>query len=89
MKVYIVWGESGEYDSYSHWDVKAFLSEDKALLFKAQVEKENNKLYKKAGFEKSRFNYPEFKKNKYDPFAKFDFTGTTYHVKSLNLDGSE
>jgi hypothetical protein len=36
-KIYLVIGEAGEYDSYSKWNVSAFLEQEKANTFKDKL----------------------------------------------------
>lgn len=93
MKIFVVKGNTGEYDSYRKWDVCAYLSKEKA---KKRIDFLNNFLKKyKAHKEKYSLNFNWNKINKVknliqnhekgDENCSINYGGTSYKYDELEL----
>lgn len=80
MKIYIVEGNTGEYDDYRCWPVHAYADETKA---KEHADNAQNWLtdYGPERWRKERWDVAP--KNPYDPNMYVDYTGTKYSVYSI------
>jgi len=90
MKIYIVFGECGEYEDFTSWVVRAFKSKKKAEEFILKAKKEINVLYEKT---KHMTNSPNIfskprPRTECDPAPHFDYTGTGYRYEETELDES-
>ena len=101
IPIFVVLGETGAYDDYQNWHVKAFTEYRKALKFAATL----NRLLKKHALHENHFyKYPEadfdtgfalFQKLKekalpellkLDPDIELEISGTSYRVFASELE---
>lgn len=85
MKIYVVFGSTGEYSDRTEWLIKAFSNAEKAkeLVINATQEADRIRVkYKSSYFNWDSKNDP----NKYDPKMLLDYTGTSYYYQSVELD---
>lgn len=85
MKIYIIQGSTGEYDSYCEWTVCAYLDENKA----AKRVQELNDLIVELDISKYTYQYQfeeAFQKHPMgDPDFRIYCTGATYDYYELEL----
>ena len=76
-KIYVVKGETGEYDDHREWPVRAYFSQKLAELHRlhAQIVADD------------RQNDPIV--SAYDPFIKMDYNGTKYSVIEIDFYGGD
>lgn len=82
MKIYIVFGGTGEYSDHQTWMVKAFRDEDQA---KALVENASWAANAIDAVRENRYDSPNGA-NPYDPDMYMDYTGTSYYIESVELE---
>ena len=83
MKIYVVFGTTGEYSDRSEWPVKAFRMKRKAV---ALVTKATDRA---KALEQSTPEYQHYEaegQNEFDPDMKMDYTGTTYYICTVELE---
>ncbi len=78
MKIYVVIGETGEYDDFRRWNVKAFGNKRKATNFK-------KKLNKIASFSNSERTCKDLVLAG-DKNAQVDYTGTEYLLEEMEYE---
>jgi hypothetical protein len=86
QKIYLVMGQTGEYEDYSEWTVKAFIDKKKAEELVAKASKRANKIHSmmlKAIHEDR--SVPDFK-SRYDPNIYMCYNGTSYFIVEVPLD---
>jgi hypothetical protein len=92
MKIFVVFGQTGEYSDHMEWPVKAFVSEEEAKLFVENVTSEYYRLKQKYGGNKSKYSswiykmYDADDSNLLDPKMRTDYTGTSYRYFEMELD---
>jgi len=79
QKIYVVIGDTGEYDDFSTWIVKAYFSKALADSHALQAQTAADKL--------QRNNYEPV--NPYDPFMKLDYNGAHYRVQEIDFYGGD
>lgn len=84
MKIYIVFGQTGEYSDRKEWTVRAYKDKKRAKVLIELATKEALNLHKEA--EHNRLMGEPLPNNKYDPFFKTDYTGTTYFYQEVELE---
>lgn len=85
MKIYIVFGESGEYSGKERWMVKAFRDENKAKQLAEDAQKEADLLKIKA--DNNEIDYWEVEGlNKYDPNYRMIYSEVDYDVEEIELE---
>lgn len=86
--IYIVVGNTGWYDSYHKWLVKAFVSEERAKKFIESAKKEYEKIRNKYGNDEFWFhNYIKNNdSNPLDPNMYVDDGGVQYFYKEVEID---
>jgi hypothetical protein len=84
MKIYIVFGQTGEYSDRVEWPVKAFQDEEKAKRLVELATTEALNLHQQS--EDNRYNDKKPPYNKFDPFFRTDYTGTTYFYQDVELE---
>jgi len=85
QKIYLVMGETGEWDDYSRWPVKAFIDIKKAEDHVANASKraqEIHSLIMKAVDEDRKI--PELE-NEYDLKMAMEYNGTSYFIVEILL----
>jgi hypothetical protein len=83
MIIYIVYGETGEYDDYRKWDCKAFKNKKKAKIFMNLCQKYADKIKYWDWFKQ---NYPENGPDPHFDYFDLDSTGTTTTYNIFNLE---
>ena len=82
--VYLVIGETGEYDDHSEWVVRAYGSEELAQGHAAAAEAVAKEIFKE-------YPFPDCivanAKNPHDPKMQIDYTGTRYKVEKVEYCG--
>jgi len=83
-KVYVVIGESGEYDSYYKWSIVAYLDRGKAEEHKRNANnrgKEITDLVFNQGYDDDSLS------NEYDPdmLDNMEYNGATYSIEEVEL----
>jgi len=83
-KVYVVIGESGEYDSYYKWFIMAYLDRGKAEEHKRNANKRGKEirdLVINQGYDRDSLS------NKYDPemIDNMDYDGATYFIEEVEF----
>ena len=81
MKIYIVWGETGEYEDRESWNVKAFIHKQAAEEFRESCQIFADSLV-------SNDHPKKVKANGHlspDPYFYMDYTGTKYSIEKLEL----
>ena len=84
-KIWIVFGETGEYDSHHEWSIAAYKTEELAQAHADAATKfyqDNNCLTDRYKWSYSRLD--EFK-NPFDPNMDIDYTGTSWGVYPVEL----
>lgn len=81
VKISIIFGRTGEYDSVSRWPVGAYYSREQAEQHANLAEKEAIKIAQ----ERANDYSPAERDNPYDPDMRMDYTGTDYYVIDVNL----
>lgn len=94
-KIYVVFGSSGEYDSFQRWDVRAFMYKKVAErhILKCYEELDRIKRLQELADAKEEFSFDykalsKSKKNQADPFIEcslFDLD-ITYQIFELDFD---
>ena len=87
MKIFVVFGQTGEYSDYREWPVKAFVCEEKTKKFMEDVTAEYKRLrdkYSKGRYDSWSYRVEEVER--LDPKMETDYTGTTYHYFEMELD---
>jgi len=82
-KIYIVYGETGEYSDRSDWNVKAFFERKKALVLLNECSEDAKKWEIKR---ESEYTSPPKDWSKHDPDMKMDYTGTDYFIAEVDLE---
>jgi hypothetical protein len=86
QKIYLVMGQTGEYEAYSNWTVRAFLDKRKAEELLAKASKRAKKIHSmmlKAMHEGR--TVPDFK-SQYDPNIYMWYNGTFYFIVEVPLE---
>ena len=85
MTVYVVEGNTGEYEDRFDWIVKAFTSKDRA----EDLARELNILVKNSGRDMSyedRDNLQNMIRENLDPNCYVEYTGTYYSIKEIEVE---
>jgi hypothetical protein len=82
-KIYVVFGQTGEYSDFNDWPVKAFRSESKAADLVVLATARANSLL--VEYNDRRYNIPEGA-NEYDPYMQMDYTGTSYRYIEVDWE---
>ncbi len=90
--IYLVIGSCGEYEGCMEWNTQSFFSESKAESFMAECQAHANWMMEEVesaehGDSFPRYYSPELHKPSPDKQARYDYTGTNYHVESIELIG--
>jgi hypothetical protein len=82
MKIYTVFGTTGEYSDYQEWPVISYLDEKKAQVHVVEATKRAKEweVKRKASYEKPRKGW-----NKFDPDMAMDYTGTDYEYYETEI----
>ena len=91
MKIYIVYGCTGEYSDRQRWNVEAFKSLKKANTFKNKLNNwliENNASYGSINGKEEYFSLENELICPFDPDFRFDYTGAKYDITEVELDES-
>jgi hypothetical protein len=82
MKIYLVEGQTGEYDEYSSWIAKAFKRKSSAVAFKKKLDA----ICETFG-DVTIQNYPDLDEllRKVDTHGRTDYTGVTYDIVPLSV----
>ena len=82
MKIYLVEGQTGEYDDYSSWIAKAFKRKSSAVAFKKKLDA-ICETFGNVTIE----NYPDLGEllRQIDPHGSADYTGVTYDIVPLSV----
>lgn len=83
LEIYLVYGETGEYNDRQDWNVKAFADKIKAEEFKTQLNAwcEFKKCTPKHDTRKENLKCP------FDPNFYCDWPGTEYSVETVPYEG--
>lgn len=82
MKIYVVFGKTGEYSDRMEWPVKAFKKKEKAERLVSEAEK-HAKIIEVT--RKDEYRVPEGI-NPLDPKMQMDYTGTSYYYIEVELE---
>ena len=77
-KIYIVFGQSGEYSDAKEWMVKAFREKNQANTLAKNAQKEADRLLDRTDFESLNLN-------KYDKNYRTFYYGVNYVVREIKL----
>ena len=77
--IYVVFGQTGEYEDYSQWSVQAFKSETSAKKFAEKCQAWVDENIDKNEYWKT----PTKSKHPLDPKFWIDYTGTSYLVRAI------
>jgi len=80
-KIYLVVGNTGEYDDYDDWVVKAFRTKKRAAALADKAKARADELYPKA-----RLSYNTLE-NEFDLNCHMARNGTSYTVVEVSFDG--
>ena len=84
MTIYLVIGETGEYEDRFEWVSKAFTSKKLADEFMKECNDFLNTAPRNAkGF--ADYNDEEWKRSSPDPYFYCDYTGTSYELREIEL----
>jgi hypothetical protein len=83
MKIYVVFGSTGEYSDRTEWPVKAFYDEDKAKELVENASEEADRIFANRENKYSRRNDES---NKFDPDMRMDYTNTSYYFIAVELE---
>ena len=91
MKIYIVYGETGECEDRRDWIAKAFKTKRKANSYwnKLDYWLKENKINWRGLYARNKYFDSEFKNsliNPFDPNFEFDYTGTSYYIVEVKVD---
>lgn len=89
MTVYIVQGSTGEYEDYTKWIAKAFLSKDKAENFMSKCVEYAKYMIEEDRHPEDGMIYPRWMFEKYcSPDSNFtiDYTGTFYCIYAVEVE---
>ena len=81
-KVYVIIGQTGQYDDYREWNVIAFKHKTKANNYLKLVQDKADEIYEK---QRNRYSFNE-RDNEYDPRMSMDYNGTKYTIEELKLE---
>ena len=86
QKVYIVMGQTGEYDSYSKWPVHAYLEREKAEEHVAKANERAKEIITliRLAADDEESEIPELE-NEYDSGMYMDYNGTSYFVVDIPI----
>ena len=93
MRVYIVFGTTGEYSDRTEWPVRAFLSENEAAQLVAaldervRIERMDGSGFGPGYYE--RLDEVTERMKDVDPNFQTDYTGTRYYVVDVPLVGAD
>jgi hypothetical protein len=89
-KIYIVVGQTGEWDDHHEWDVIGYLDPESARKHAEAATREAHRLGCGPGDVQTDaaaiFKAVDEHQNCYDPGMHCDYTGTGYSVRQLNLE---
>jgi hypothetical protein len=85
MKIYVVFGQTGEYSDQEIWMVKAFKTIKAATKMVLLANRESRRIFA-LSYNKSHIFRTE--KNSYDPNMKMDYTGTNYYYERVELENN-
>jgi hypothetical protein len=86
MKIFIVFGSSGEYSDHQEWTVKAFYDEDRAKELVERATIRGKEIEKKFSDERKYFNrYEDKGLNEFDPDFIYDYSGFNYYIEETEL----
>ena len=83
MKVYVVFGSTGEYSDRREWIVCGFLDEKRAQERVVLASHRANELFVKY---KNTYWDATKEKNEYDDRFDMDYTGTTYYYAEVDCE---
>jgi hypothetical protein len=80
QKIYMVMGESGEWDEHYRWNVRAFLNKEKAEAYAAKADKRAKEIHPimMAAVREDR-DIPDLE-NEYDPEMYLQCNGVSYFI---------
>lgn len=82
--IYLVIGETGEYDDHNEWVVHAYRSRELALEHAAAAEAVAKEIFKEYPFPAC---IAANAKNPHDPKMQIDYTGSRYRVEEIEYCG--
>lgn len=83
MRVFIVFGQTGEYSDRTDWPVRGFMTREKAEAFEFEATKWAK------GFTDSRGKFyavRDEEKPAHDPGFRHDYTGTDYYTIEVEVE---
>lgn len=90
MKIYVIFGSTGEYSDRTEWPVKAVKDLDRAQEIVTLASEYANTLFAKFENEEVSKHSNEgqelVSKNPHDPEMKMDYTGTSYYYTEVELE---
>lgn len=87
MKIYVVRGETGEYEDYQSWSVSAFKQKEQAQQLVKRLNDEIKRIYPPTSvrMEYAMYKSLEQRLSKIDSRASVDYTGTLYSFYELEV----
>lgn len=82
QKIWVVYGETGEYSDHSEWTVAAYTSEADA---KAHADAATKWYGENGGKELRRYLGTPAQANPHDPSMQIDYTGTEWNIYPVEL----
>lgn len=87
MKIYLVWGSTGEYSDRTDWTVCAYRSKAKAEDHASKAMRRGKEIQKSEEWQEHRRDPDKCPKNEFDPQFQMDYTGTEYGTAECELRG--
>jgi len=82
MKIYVIFGATGEYSDRDEWIIKAYKNKEMAKSHLLNADKRAKELFKK--YEDEPWNCKE--ENIYDPAFRMYYTGTQYYILQCEIE---
>lgn len=86
-KIYIVNGTTGKCSERSVWAIRAYSDESKAREHVENATREANRIFNETDEDGEPLRYSDNWENPYDPCTYMDYTGTSYFISEVELDG--
>ena len=84
MKIYVVFGTTGEYSDHREWPVASFEEQVLAERLVAAASARANEIHSDP---RNRYSCPKGS-NQFDPEMEVDYTGTRYYFEEVDLHDS-
>ena len=84
-KIYIVFGQSGEYSDAEEWMVKAFREKNQANTLAKNAQKEAERLLNRTDYDDAIEYLESLNLNKYDKNCRTVYYGVNYVVREIEL----